>query len=207
LLTDLAGASVVVTFHEYEFIANDEPSRERLDALSSTLSQLVQSGAPCGTIGSAGRSSFDTSKHLAFQANLALVRRLQSPRGRDLLSALRSLSQGPTRDALEPGLRGGAVASYLLAKTTRSARQRIRPSWRSLLRTSAAVAERFAARTAWDSLRGELAGRGGGGEFALAAEVAAGDEGSVRTHHQPRADVSDFPVARPNDRLDLPRAA
>ena len=50
LLADLAGTSLVVTLHEYEFRRGDQPDWRRLDALEATISAIAGSQVPCGTL-------------------------------------------------------------------------------------------------------------------------------------------------------------
>jgi peptidoglycan/xylan/chitin deacetylase (PgdA/CDA1 family) len=143
LLADLAGTSLVVTLHEYEFRQGDQPDWPRLEALEATISAIAGSQIPCGTLGPADPEEFDISNHAELEAAFVFLRRLRDPQRRYLTSAVGGLAKGSRKDTIQQGLHLGAVISEVLAKAKRSARDRSKPAWSSILRTRALVAGRL----------------------------------------------------------------
>jgi len=143
LLADLAGTSLVVTLHEYEFRQGDQPDWPRLDALETTISAIAESQIPSGTLGPADPNEFDISDRSELAAALMFVRRLRDPQRRYLTSAVGRLTKGSTKDTIQQGLHLGAFLADKLAKARRFARDRSRPAWRSIRRTRALAVGRL----------------------------------------------------------------
>jgi peptidoglycan/xylan/chitin deacetylase (PgdA/CDA1 family)/SAM-dependent methyltransferase len=143
LLADLAGTSLVVTLHEYEFRQNDQPDRTRLDALEATISAIASSQIPCGTLGPADPEEFDISNHGELEAALVFLRRLRGPQRSYLTSAVGGLAKGSRKNTIQQGLHLGAFIADQLGKARRSVRDRSQPAWRSILRARALVAGRL----------------------------------------------------------------
>jgi len=144
-IQDLNGSSIVVTLHEYEFKTDDGPSWDRLKVLESAISQIARSQIPCGTLGDAIAADFNVSHHSNLDTALMLVRRLQGPGGRSFTAAIGRLGPGRARDAVERLIWSGASVSSLFTKANQVARDRARPTWRSLLKTRNEIAGRLRA--------------------------------------------------------------
>jgi peptidoglycan/xylan/chitin deacetylase (PgdA/CDA1 family) len=142
-IRDLNGSSIVVTLHEYEFKTTDRANWDRIEMLDSVISAIARSRISCGTVSRAVPADFNVSHHSDLDAALAFLRRLQSPTGRNLTSAIGRIEPGKARDFVERVISNSAFFSSLFTKTMQVARDRARPPWRSLLKTRNVIAGRL----------------------------------------------------------------
>jgi SAM-dependent methyltransferase/peptidoglycan/xylan/chitin deacetylase (PgdA/CDA1 family) len=142
-IRDLNGSSIVVTLHEYEFKTDGRPNWARLRILDSVISAIARSQVPCGTVSRAIPANCNVSHHSDLNAALTFLRRLQSPSGRRLTSVIGRIEPGRARDFAERVMSNSAFFSSIFTKTMQVARDRARPTWRSLLKTRNVIAGRL----------------------------------------------------------------